>query len=269
MKLAHLVVVFCTLLLPVNIQTGFGQIPYHLKTSREVILGGSGVVIAGIGQYLNSNVKPLTANDINQLSRDDINRFDRNATHQYSPDAATFSDVLVAATIALPVSLLISRDIRNDFSTIGLMYAENLLLVNSFSLITKGSVRRIRPYVYNPDAPLEKKLTKEAVRSFYSGHTTNAFASAVFFSMVYSDYFPDSRWRPHVWISSLGTASLVGYLRYRAGKHFSTDIIVGAVVGSAIGFFIPYIHRQKNTNFSLAPQYHAKSFGICISFFVN
>ena len=258
-----------TLLLILQSQTVIGQSPYHLKTSREIILGGSVLVLAGFGQYLNKNIVPLTVIDINQLSPENINRFDRNATRKYSPNAARLSNILLTATLALPASLFMSGNVRENLSTIGLMYAENLLLVNSFSLITKRSVRRIRPYVYNPHAPLEEKLSMGAVHSFYSGHTTNAFASAVFFSVVYSDYFPDSHWKTHVWIGSLGTASLVGILRYSAGKHFPTDIIAGAVAGSAIGFLIPYIHRQKNTDFPASRGYQSKTIAIYLSFGLN
>jgi hypothetical protein len=41
-------------------------------------------------------------------------------------------------------------------------------------------------------------------------------------------------------------------LRVQAGKHFPTDVLVGAAVGSAIGYFIPYFHRQKSNNHQLS-----------------
>jgi membrane-associated phospholipid phosphatase len=34
-------------------------------------------------------------------------------------------------------------------------------------------------------------------------------------------------------------------LRVEAGKHFYTDVLVGAVVGSAIGVAVPMLHRKK------------------------
>jgi membrane-associated phospholipid phosphatase len=33
-------------------------------------------------------------------------------------------------------------------------------------------------------------------------------------------------------------------LRVEAGKHFRTDVLTGAVVGSAVGLLIPYLHRR-------------------------
>lgn len=82
-------------------------------------------------------------------------------------------------------------------------------------------------------------------RSFFSGHTSLAFGSAVFASTLFDHYYPESSLRPWVWGSSLAIASGMGYLRYASGKHFPTDIIVGALVGSAIGYVIPKLHKQK------------------------
>ncbi|MGB6121102.1 MAG: phosphatase PAP2 family protein, partial [Bacteroidota bacterium] len=99
--------------------------------------------------------------------------------------------------------------------------------------------------VYNENVPVEEKLHTNAKRSFFSGHTTISFSSAVFLSKVYGDYFPDSKWKPYIWGVSLGIAAAVGYLRIAAGKHFLTDVLVGALVGGAIGYLIPKIHETS------------------------
>jgi membrane-associated phospholipid phosphatase len=161
--------------------------------------------------------------------------------------ASRWSDVLVGSCVLLPATLFSQKLIREDWKTFSVMYLQTMMFANFFPLISKGRVQRIRPYVYNDDVPMDNKLDSNARRSFYSGHTTNAFASAVFFSVTYSRYYPDSRWKPYVWGGSLGLASLVGYLRYEAGKHFPTDILMGAAVGSTIGFLIPHLHRNKDS----------------------
>ena len=38
-----------------------------------------------------------------------------------------------------------------------------------------------------------------------------------------------------VWISALGLASATGYFRIAADKHYFSDVLVGAIVGSLIG----------------------------------
>jgi membrane-associated phospholipid phosphatase len=88
-----------------------------------------------------------------------------------------------------------------------------------------------------------------------------AFASAVFISTVYSDYNPHSEWKPYIWAGSLLTASVVGYLRYEAGMHFPTDILVGALVGGTIGHVIPWLHRVGQENIFLTPSAHGTDYG--------
>ena len=42
----------------------------------------------------------------------------------------------------------------------------------------------------------------------------------------------------------IGLAAVTGSLRVDAGKHYPTDVIAGALVGSAIGLFVtPAQHR--------------------------
>jgi membrane-associated phospholipid phosphatase len=57
---------------------------------------------------------------------------------------------------------------------------------------------------------------------------------------------PDGAGKYIVATGSFAIAASVGFLRYRAGRHYPSDIIVGAAVGSAIGYFIPMMHRKEN-----------------------
>jgi membrane-associated phospholipid phosphatase len=52
------------------------------------------------------------------------------------------------------------------------------------------------------------------------------------------------RWAPVIWAVGLLGAATVGYLRIAADQHYFTDVLVGAVAGSSIGFAVPYgLHR--------------------------
>ena len=106
----------------------------------------------------------------------------------------------------------------------------------------------MRPFVYNPDVALEKKMSVNARKSFFSGHTSVAFAAMIFLSTVHSKYYPDSDWKPFIWGGTILLASSVGYLRIIAGAHFPSDVIVGALVGSAVGYLIPRIHETDTSN---------------------
>jgi membrane-associated phospholipid phosphatase len=242
-----------SLLIFTSIQSScFAQSPYKLDVKREYIIFGSAIGLGVIGLKINDDILPLTLEEINALNRDDVNSFDRGATYNWSLAIANTSDILAAALILSPALLAFSDEVRNDFTPVLTMYFQTLILAEALPLTLKGITQRTRPFVYNEDAPLEEKQSQNAKRSFFSGHTSVAFAMAVFLSTVYSDYHPNSEWKPFIWGVSLLAASTVGYLRYAAGKHFPTDIITGALVGSAIGYFIPFIHRTNESDLDVS-----------------
>lgn len=249
----HIIVIF---FLPLLLRAGDlpeGKEPsaYQLNLTKELLIGASGVSLGAAGIILSQEVVPLRPEEINKLSPSHVNPFDRSATHQFSSRASLASDVLVGFSVLLPLTLFSQKSIRRDWKIVGVMYLETMLFSRAVPLISKTQIKRIRPFVYNDQVPLEEKLDRNALKSFYSGHATYGFASAVFLSTVYQHYYPDSKYKTHVWSSSLSLASLVGYLRYRAGKHFPSDILTGAVIGSAIGWVIPFMHQADSKKVSL------------------
>jgi membrane-associated phospholipid phosphatase len=41
----------------------------------------------------------------------------------------------------------------------------------------------------------------------------------------------------------LAAAGTVGYLRFAAGRHYPTDILAGALIGSLVGWLVPQLHE--------------------------
>ena len=73
-------------------------------------------------------------------------------------------------------------------------------------------------------------------RSFPSGHATQAFAVA---SVIATSY--DQLW---VKLTAYGAASMTAYARVRRGKHFPTDVVAGAVVGTLVGRSVVRFNRK-------------------------
>jgi len=233
------------------------QSPYKTSLAKECLILGSGFGLAATSEAFRRNADALTASEVENLAKIDINWVDRSAASNWSPDLRNASDVLVGACMASPLALLLSEEIRTDAGAISIICLETIVVSASVAGVLKAS-GRIRPLAYNPDVSLERKLRlQQDVRaSFPSSHTALAFSSAVLLSTIYSDYFPDSKWRPYVWGGSLLVASTVGYLRYASGYHFPTDVLAGAVIGGTVGYLIPYLHRNTGSeNMSVRPVY--------------
>jgi membrane-associated phospholipid phosphatase len=64
--------------------------------------------------------------------------------------------------------------------------------------------------------------------------------------------YPNSQWIPWIWGGSLGIASTVAILRVAAGKHFPSDVIAGALVGSAVSYSVLKLHETDRTSLSLS-----------------
>jgi len=210
--------------------------PYELDTGRELALTGTGLALLGLSRVAAASREPLTRAEIDQLDRDDIGGFDRSATENWSPAASSASDYLVTE----PGS--------KRAGTVLTMYGETMLINVGLTGLLKQLVGRTRPYAYNDDPTIPAGIKSEtsAVLSFPSGHTANAFTSAVFLSSVFAELNPTSNARGWVWGGSLTVASTVGYLRYRSGKHYPTDIIVGAALGALVGYVVPRLHRTDD-----------------------
>ncbi len=80
--------------------------------------------------------------------------------------------------------------------------------------------------------------------SFFSGHEavlSSLTGTATYLAFIHS---PDS---PRPWLTLAGGTLLtawVGYERVRAGAHFPTDVIMGALAGASIGVLVAHLHRR-------------------------
>jgi membrane-associated phospholipid phosphatase len=242
-------------------QEGF---PYQLDSWLEGALVTGGVGVVAVGRSVRQGQDPLSAGEVALLDRADVNSFDRSATSQWSTEAAGASHVLVATLLAAPVGLAIATPGSRESWVVSAMYGEVFLVGNGLVELLKGMTNRTRPFVYNgdPDIPNEARFDVKARRAFPSGHTSNAFASAVFFSSVYSKLHPESSAGRWIWAGSLTLAAATGLARYQGGKHYPTDIVAGAVLGSLVGWGVPRLHEIDGLRLTVGPSENGTSIGL-------
>ena len=181
-----------------------------------------------------------------KLDKNEINSLDSLTLYNYDKNSAKLSDAGIVGVAVCPLLVnLIDNDISSYISQ-SVIFIETLAVSSALNNIVKYSVSRPRPYIYSDKADEEEKNNRDAYLSFYSGHSSFAFAGAVSFSVMMTKRVKEFKIKTLIWTTSLFLAGGVAYLRVKAGKHFITDVISGAVIGSSIGYLIPYLHQNDN-----------------------
>jgi membrane-associated phospholipid phosphatase len=222
--------------------------PYHLNLKADIPV--TAVCMAGtvLSYPLRDKKTAPTEAQVSALSIDQLSSFNRDAAQQFSPQADKISDVFFYSGFAIPLGLAFDKQVRSDAGTVSLMYLETMAIAGVCDGLAAGSVKKLRPYVYNPEAPMKLKLKSDAYGSFYGSHPSFTAAGAFFFAKVFSDYHPASKWRYAVWPAAGAVTLGSSYFRYKGGHHFISDIATGVGVGTAIGIAVPALHKTKNAD---------------------
>jgi len=160
----------------------------------------------------------------------------------HSAAADRFSDMLISATLAGPAFAKLGQGANLSLANAGLVYGETLtanLVLNAFFKVVFS---RPRPYTYGNFTKALGDEDDGPYVSFYSGHTSTSFAAAIAGGYLFAEHANDRTSRFALWSTELALASATSMLRVRAGKHYYSDIVVGALAGSAFGVLIPLAH---------------------------
>ncbi len=228
--------------------------PYRLDKTKELTIGITSAAMITTGILLNLNQPKLDSFDIINSDISTIPSFDEKAIHQYDDEFLLASNVLLYTAMAMPFISFADKRVSGHAPQIIAMYIEALALNTSVYMVTTGLVTRRRPLTYNTDTnengepivPFSAKLAKGVENSFFSGHTSTAAAATFYGAKVFTDFRPHSKLVPFVWGAAIAVPGFVGFSRYKAGKHFPTDVITGFAVGATIGYMVPVIHKAKD-----------------------
>lgn len=228
----------------------------HVDWTRDGLLVGAGAVLwLGSELVLKKPLAPATCRACERAADgtslvnpvDQWGRGVADPTAEGRARASRWSDVLVFG--ALPVGAMAGPWLLGSSSGAPAAYlAEDALIVTQALALSavmnqglKLAVGRERPFVHVlPEE--EKRLTdhpEDNNLSFYSGHASSAFALAAAAGTV-----AELRGYPHrgwVWGVGLPLAATTALLRMSADKHYLSDVVVGALVGSAFGVAVPLL----------------------------
>jgi hypothetical protein len=129
--------------------------------------------------------------------------------------------------------------------------ASSAIAAGVISPLLKLAVRRERPN--QADSTFDRD---RGGMSFPSGHTTQAFAVA---SVIAAHY--DSFW---VRAAAYSLAGLVGLSRMQQGEHYASDVLAGALIGTAVGNAVVKFHESERLHIAFAPSMNPRSGGVAV-----
>jgi membrane-associated phospholipid phosphatase len=208
-----------------------------------LVIGGA--ALAGLGLFL----LPVNTGPDSASGWDDDNfifgAFDNRVRTNFAPRARILSDGALLAGLAVPAAFAIGTTWDAAAGDRALVFAESIAVPLLLTSAAKTLIGRARPYTFNPDAEAKRRVKqrgRDAYRSFFSGHAATTFAALAAGGALYAGRTTDESSRALAWGAGAAIASATANWRVRAGEHFYTDVIVGALVGSAAGTIIPAIH---------------------------
>jgi membrane-associated phospholipid phosphatase len=133
---------------------------------------------------------------------------------------------------------------QEHVAELGLRGAEALVLSAVATEAIKGIAGRARPYLDDRDSDnfaLGRGFTHAGYSSFPSGHATAAFAVATVVAEEGARWWPNRTWLvdPLVY----GGAAAVGWARVYGEKHWASDVLAGAGIGTLSGLVVVRYHQ--------------------------
>ena len=231
----------CTLLAfgiatPASAQADTIGTPIPRFTYRDVVLAGSVAVATALAKPFDERI----AARLQDSSTQDSRRIQRMAT--FVRTVATPGSYYIGAGL-YAVGRLSDND---ELADLGLHGTEALLVGEAVGGVIKAIVGRQRPSVLPRNASsyqLGRGLQGDTFRSFPSGHTTSAFAAAAAVSSETSRFWPGTRWviGPILYTG----AALTGVSRMYNNRHWMSDVLAGAGVGTFAGLkVVRYQHSH-------------------------
>jgi hypothetical protein len=173
-------------------------------------------------------------------------RLDDRVRDNFSERAAKVSDVSLALTVGSASAFAIGTDAGAGDRA--LVVGESLAIALAATSVAKVAIARPRPYAYSDDALAirrRERAGRDAYRSWFSGHAAMSFAAVAASGAVFAGRDTTANERAIVWGTTTMLATTTANLRVRAGRHFYSDVVVGALVGGAIGTLVPAIHSGE------------------------
>jgi membrane-associated phospholipid phosphatase len=224
--------------LAVSTPAARGQAPYKVSWGDAV-----SVVSAGVAALIPEATKlPKAAPSCAPCDPASLPGIDRVALRTLSGSAGTASSAVLAGLIGFAGIASFQGATPAQRRGHVAVFANSIAWTFAATDWVKVIVRRKRPVLYTAGAAAAAE-DPNSQRSFPSGHASVAFATATtYLMMARRERLPhQTRNAVLLYVGALGVSAL----RVSAGKHFPTDVLGGAVLGTGIGWLTAKVHPTE------------------------
>ncbi|MDB4972965.1 MAG: hypothetical protein JWN48_1306 [Myxococcaceae bacterium] len=217
------------------------------NTRLEAPLLATGATAWILSEVLKSKLTPshcrlCGVNALDGSIRDALH-WSNAAPARHASDALLFGVVPLAAFSSAAL-MAVGNHTDGALSTDMLMLVESMVLTADLTQLSKYLFVRERPYAYAARSEHRDLLHRaDDNLSFFSGHTSITFTLAAALGTTAS--LRGYKQAPLVWAIGMPLAALTGYLRIAADKHYFTDVLTGALIGTAVGVLVPWLHTRS------------------------
>ncbi|MDB4877547.1 MAG: phosphoesterase PA-phosphatase related protein [Gemmatimonadetes bacterium] len=207
-----------------------------LFTWRDAVLAG-GFVVTTIA------IRPL-----DKSAEQALQQPERQKNKAFREAAIGFRTIAAPGSVIIGLGMYATGRLSNNdhLAQLGLHGTEALFLGEGVGTLLKDIFGRARPFVdTNPDNFQLMRGFKgdDKFRSFPSGHAVAGFAAAAAVSAE------TSRWWPNTTLiigpAMYGGAALIGLSRMYDNRHWASDVILGAAIGTFAGTkVVRYYHEH-------------------------
>ncbi|HTY07264.1 MAG TPA: phosphatase PAP2 family protein [Gemmatimonadales bacterium] len=209
--------------------------PYRVGWPDAAVIAGGGVLaLLPIPLHLPSGTAPCAPCDPAGLWS-----VDRIAVHLPDRTADRASTLLLLGVGGAAGLGTIWGEPRDRAVADAVVFTDAVVWAATANQWLKVAVHRSRPILYTSEAPAAANI-RDNRESFPSGHAELAFAAATAYAVI-----ARRRHLPHATRNAIllyTGAAIVSALRVTAGKHFPTDVLGGALLGSAVSWTVATVH---------------------------